>query len=41
MLFVIPGGKDMGLALEHVNPQMKAAAKSHRMLEYPVSSGED
>ena len=29
-----------GLALESsINPTMKAAAKSHRMLEFPVSSG--
>ena len=29
-----------GLALEtKLNPTMKAAAKSHRMIEFPVSSG--
>ena len=28
-----------GIALEYQNPAMKAAAKSHRMIEFPVSSG--
>eukprot|EP00095_Tigriopus_kingsejongensis_P003437 maker-scaffold110_size354795-snap-gene-2.25 protein:Tk03437 transcript:maker-scaffold110_size354795-snap-gene-2.25-mRNA-1 annotation:"conserved hypothetical protein" len=28
-----------GLAIEYLNPEAKAAAKSHRMLEFPVSSG--
>ncbi|XP_059079126.1 protein Son-like isoform X2 [Tigriopus californicus] len=28
-----------GVAIEYLNPEAKVAAKSHRMLEFPVSSG--